>query len=583
MLYTIGKSLSSSQLCELGGFGDKVNKFGVNFAVFNTSANGELVLLCDGGKFKSGREELIKASVQALNQNGEQSCLDKSRQATARLPCQGGICRFGEHNQILAAVLKSAPSNNKQGEAVGVALIDLGDDSCLVKRGAYLDEDKKRDTRYEIRDTMLSEMLALLAENFQAVAEAGEQIEMVSTELAHTYEELVLLHKLSTNMKVTEPDANFLQMACDSLTNIVFVEGIAVLLEKTKEDEKQLVLVAGSGLIDINEQMAAILYNRLEEEINSGKEALLDSEVDSPFKYDWSESIKNIIAVPLCGKDKTEAGFAGKIQNGNRIIGLMVAINRIDKPDFDSTDVKLFDSVANGCAVFIENGRLFKDLKELFIGSLKALTSSIDAKDQYTHGHSERVAFISRWIAERLAEEELLKEEQIHKIYLAGLLHDIGKIGIDEAVLRKQGKLTEQELNRIRMHPSIGAGILGGIKQMRDIVQGVLCHHERIDGKGYPDGLADEQIPLICKIIGLADSFDAMTSKRTYRGAMTVEQALAEIEKGLGTQFDEKVGRIFINSDVYHLWDIMQDGFSKIYGDSNFPEYGTVAVGSIIR
>ncbi|MHC4602859.1 MAG: HD domain-containing phosphohydrolase, partial [Planctomycetota bacterium] len=433
------------------------------------------------------------------------------------------------------------------------------------------------------QESILTEMLGLLAENFQAETEAEEQIEMVSTELAQTYEELVLLHKLSTNMKVTEPDANFLQIACDNLTEIVPVEGIAVVLEKTIEDEKQLVVTAGSGLIDIDERMPAVLHSRLVEEINSGKEALLDSEVDSPFKYDWSGNIKNIIAVPLFGKDRGESHFAERTQNGNCVIGLMVAINRIDKQDFDSTDVKLFNSVANGCAVFVENGRLFKDLEELFIGSLKALTSSIDAKDPYTRGHSERVAFISRWLAERLAEEESLEEDQIHKIYLAGLLHDIGKIGIDEAVLCKQGKLNEQELSRIRKHPSIGAGILREIKQMRDIVPGVLCHHEQVDGKGYPNGLAGEQIPLTGKIVGLADSFDAMTSKRTYRSALTVEQALAEIEEGLDTQFDEKVGRVFINSDVYQLWDIVRDSFGEIYGKSSAVEYGTAAVGTLIR
>ena len=423
-------------------------------------------------------------------------------------------------------------------------------------------------------------MLGLLAENFQAAAKAEKQIEMVSNELAQTYEELVLLHKLSTNMKVTEPDANFLQMACDSLADIVGVEGMAILLEKTIEGEKRLVLSAGLGLIDVNEQMAGILKNRLVEEINSGHEALLDSEVDSHFKYNWPENIKSIIAVPFWGKEKTGAPFPSSEgskgrrkhsrtpygENGNSIIGLMVAINRIDKPDFDSTDAKLFNSVANGCAIFIDNGRLFKDLEELFIGSLKALTSSIDAKDPYTRGHSERVAFISRWIAERIGGEEPLKGEQIHKIYLTGLLHDIGKMGIDDAVLRKKGKLTEQEMNDIRKHPSIGAGILSEIKQMRDIVPGVLCHHERADGKGYPNGLVGGQIPLVGKIVGLADSFDAMTSKRTYRDAMTVEEARTEIEKGLGTQFDEKVGRVFINSDVHQLWDIMQEGLAEIYG-----------------
>ena len=573
MLNTLGKNLTSSQQRELKKFGSRINKIGVNFAVCD--ANNELVLLCESDNFRSDRIQLVKSSREALKQHDNHNCVET----------ESYVWRSGEHNQVLAVVLKLG------SEAVGVGLIDLGNDSPCMRAEAH------QDTQYDICKTILSEMLALLSENFHTTAKAEEQIEMVGTELAQTYEELVLLHKLSTNMRVTEPDANFLQMACDSLTDIVSVEGIAILLEKPIEGEKQLVLAAGSGLIDINEQMAAILKNRLAEEINSGKEALLDSEVDSPFKYDWPDTIKNIIVVPLWGKDKTGPHFAGdpilqkdpeiatpqRAENGSSIAGLMVAINRIDKQDFDSTDVKLFNSVASGCAVFIDNGRLFRDLKELFIGSLKALTSSIDAKDPYTHGHSERVAFISRWIAERIADQEQLEEDQIHEIYLAGLLHDIGKVGIEEAVLRKEGKLSERELSHIRKHPSIGAGILGGIKQMRDIMPGVLCHHERIDGRGYPNSLVGKQIPLIGKIVGLADSFDAMISKRTYRRAMTIEETLEEIEKGLGTQFDEKVGRVFIDSDVYQLWDIIKDGFTEIYGTNSSVEYGTVAVESIIK
>jgi len=570
MLNTVRKTLGPLQLSELEKFGTKISEFGVNFAVCNTE--GELVLLCDGGRFKSSREQLIEYGRQALNENGEKSCPDDTG-----IP----LWRFGDANLVLATVLKSARLSNKQAEAVGAALVDLGDiSSCLTRMSSC----NIRDTNQVQADSGYFEgMLRLLAEKFQVETKAEEQIELVGTELVRVYEELVLLHKISTNMKVTESDANFLQMACDSLTEIVFVEGIAILLEKTIDDEQQLAIAAGSGLIDIDEQTAAILYSRLTDEINDGKEALLDSDVDSAFRYNWPDSIKNIIAVPLCGKDKAESHFTGRTQNGNRIIGLMVAINRIGKLDFDSTDVKLFNSVASGCAVFIENGRLFNDLKELFIGSLKALTSSIDAKDKYTHGHSERVAFISRWIAERFPEQERLDEEQIHKIYLAGLLHDIGKIGIAETVLRKKGRLTEQEYDCIKKHPSIGAGILREIKQMRDVVPGVLCHHERADGKGYPNGLVGHQIPMVGKIVGLADSFDAMTSKRTYRDAMTVEQAFAEIEKKLGSQFDEKVGRVFLDSDIYRLWDIIRDGFSEIYDSSGSVEYGTAAVGTLIR
>lgn len=562
--------MSHSQLCELEAFGNRINRYGANFAVCNVS--GEVVLLCEAGTFKSSKTLLSEYAKSTLDQSGGENCPNVA---------ESPVKLYGDKGIILAVVLSSACSGSNCHHAVAAALIDMGDIKSSFSSNMSCNSNGTNPARAEYE--YFAEMLQLLAEKFQAEVKTEQQIEKVSTELAQTYEELVLLHRLSTNMKVTEADSNFLQMACDSLTEIVSVEGIAILLEKFIDDERHWIIAAGSGLIDMDEQKAGVLHSRLTDEINNGKEALLDSEVDSSFRYDWPSQINNIIAVPFFGKEQAESHFAGRNQTCNTIMGFMVAINRIGKQDFDSTDVKLFNSVAGGCAVFIENGRLFKDLKELFIGSLKALTSSIDAKDTYTHGHSERVAFISRWIAEHLSEQEPLEEEQIHKIYLAGLLHDIGKIGIEEAVLRKNGKLTEQEFTRIKKHPSIGAGILREIRQMRDIVPGVLCHHERVDGRGYPNGLMGDKIPITGKIVGLADSFDAMTSKRTYRNAMTVEQALAEIEKGLGTQFDEKIGRLFLESDVYKLWEMIRDGFSEVYGSNNSEEYGTAAVGTLIR
>ncbi len=411
-------------------------------------------------------------------------------------------------------------------------------------------------------------MLEMFAESFNGVTRSEEQVELVSTELAQTYEEMMLLHKMTTNMKLTESDCNYLQMACDSLTELVSVEGIAILLEKGSESERRMVLSAGAGVIRLDRRWIDILLTRLEDEIASGKDALLDSAVYEPFRHDWPSWVRSIIAVPLYRKD--------------RIIGMMVAANRLDKADFDSIDVKLFTSVASECAVFIENGRLFTDLKELFMGSLKALTSSIDAKDQYTRGHSERVAFISRWIAEKLAAQGTLHQEQIHRVYLAGLLHDVGKIGISEAVLRKTGPLTDMEWKQIQAHPTIGAGILAEIKQMRDIIPGVLCHHERHDGKGYPDGLKGDDIPLIGKIVMIADSFDAMTSKRTYRDAMTIAAAMEEMRAQSARQFDPDIVRVFLESDIQQLWWIIQDGMVEHYYNDSFSAYGIEAVGTLI-
>jgi HD-GYP domain-containing protein (c-di-GMP phosphodiesterase class II) len=396
-----------------------------------------------------------------------------------------------------------------------------------------------------------------------------KHLEKLSTELSQCYEQIMLLYNLSTHMNLDQSNATYLQLACDQLTQLVPVEGIAIFLEKKMDSMKRLVLSAGSGLIALDPIMADILQMHLTAELTAGKEALLDSQVDNPFKFAWPERIRNILAVPVGPADK--------------MMGFLVATNILNKPDFDSTDVKLFNSVANQCAVFIENGRLFNDLKELFIGSLKALTNSIDAKDQYTRGHSERVALISRWIAEYVKETHPLSEKEIHYIYLAGLLHDIGKIGVSESVLRKQGKLSEEERAIILAHPRIGASILSEIPQMREIIPGVLHHHERYDGQGYPEGLSGQDIPFSARIIALADAFDAMTSRRVYRDAMSIRRALTEVEKGLGTQFDPVVTRAFLDSPVDQLWKVIQDGFIETWNYSNFEEYGTKAVGALIR
>jgi HD-GYP domain-containing protein (c-di-GMP phosphodiesterase class II) len=545
-------------------FGGRVTSHGLNFCV--CGRKGEVVFYADGGRFDTDQRKLVRVlSKLAGGASKAQAVRTPASQPTAQVD-----------GRFVAVVLPVGSSGQ-------------GDKSALA---AVIDTGPETDPSGQQNPTVsefVADMLELFAEKFGAMQQAEEQIELVSSELAQTYEELVLLYKISTNMEIVEPDANFLQMAADSLTGIVNVEGIAILQGKAVDDEKRFVLAAGSGLIDIDEGMITVLYNRLLEEMGVGKEALLDSEVDAPFRYDWPKSVRNLIAVPLCGKEKSPAGEgdrppASKRSTGEpQIIGMLVAVNRIDKPDFDSTDVKLFTSVASECAVFIENNRLFNELKELFIGSLKALTRSIDAKDRYTRGHSERVAFISKWIAERLADTEHLDQEQIHKIYLAGLLHDIGKIGIDETVLCKKGKLSNSERARLRMHPSIGANILGGIKQMREIIPGVLCHHERIDGKGYPHGLKGEKIPLMGRIVGLADCFDAMTSERVYRDAYTIEDTVAEIESRLGTQFDKEISKVFIESDLYHLWDLMQEGLTKAYGADDFSHYGAEAVGTLIR
>lgn len=183
-----------------------------------------------------------------------------------------------------------------------------------------------------------------------------------------------------------------------------------------------------------------------------------------------------------------------------------------------------------------------KENQILFLHIVSSLAAAIDAKDKYTNGHSSRVAEYSREIARRFG----YSEEKMREIYMMGLLHDVGKIGVPDAVINKPGKLTDEEFALIKKHPSLGAQILGNIEEKPRLANGARWHHERYDGKGYPDGLKATDIPEEVRIIAVADSYDAMTSYRSYRKVMPQEVVRGEIEKGIGTQFDPTFAKIML-------------------------------------
>ncbi|MCR5813944.1 MAG: HD domain-containing protein [Desulfovibrio sp.] len=180
--------------------------------------------------------------------------------------------------------------------------------------------------------------------------------------------------------------------------------------------------------------------------------------------------------------------------------------------------------------------------RKLFKEMSLALAKAIDAKDKYTSGHSERVANYSREIARRAGESEIIQE----KIYFIGLLHDVGKIGIPRYIINKPSKLSEEEYNKIKQHPVIGSGILKSVDVIPEFAIGAHYHHERYDGKGYPQGLKGDEIPKIARIITVADAYDAMTSKRSYRDSLAQEVVRAEIVRERGLQFDPKYADIIL-------------------------------------
>ena len=184
-----------------------------------------------------------------------------------------------------------------------------------------------------------------------------------------------------------------------------------------------------------------------------------------------------------------------------------------------------------------------KELEILSNEAFEAIAKAVDVNDRYTAGHSRRVAQYSRMIAKCMG----YSDKELEEIYCAGLIHDVGKLGIDNHIINKQGKLSQEEYEEIKKHPLMGYEILKKISIRGNFAYGAKWHHERIDGKGYPDGLQGEEIPEIARIIAVADAYDAMTSKRAYRGIMSQEQVREQIVRGRGSQFDDRIASIMLS------------------------------------
>ena len=185
----------------------------------------------------------------------------------------------------------------------------------------------------------------------------------------------------------------------------------------------------------------------------------------------------------------------------------------------------------------------YKQLEKAYMESIQTLRYTVEAKDTYTRGHSDRVSAISVLIGKELG----LSNEDLRRLEIGGLFHDIGKIGVPDSILQKEGKLSENEYSEIKNHPTIGAHILSTASIFQDILPIVKYHHERYDGKGYPEQLSGEKIPFLARITAIADTFDAMTSRRSYRDSLPIETVISEIEDCKGTQFDPEIATVFIN------------------------------------
>lgn len=370
----------------------------------------------------------------------------------------------------------------------------------------------------------LESTLTWIAEDLYTLRVNGRVIEGFTTELSGVYESLDLLGAVGRAMREPQRPREFVTGTLRALLAGGDFGWVAAWFARdlaTTDLAGLLLGFARSG--PLGPELEGKLWRIAEESSASARPAILGAA---------SEPGGQIVVHPL--------------QREEGLIGLLLAGAKCSEdPIVTSFDTGLVENVAGHVSSFLATAALYEQQHATFLGTVHALTAAIDAKDRYTCGHSARVA----QLAAQLARASGASESFAELIHITGLVHDVGKIGVPEAILRKTSRLTPAEFDQVKKHPRIGHDIIKDIPALRDTLPGVLHHHERFDGGGYPDGLRGEQIPLEARILALADTFDAMSSTRSYRPAVPREHTLAEIARCSGTQFDPELAPLFLELD----------------------------------
>lgn len=351
-----------------------------------------------------------------------------------------------------------------------------------------------------------------------------DEIEDLSAEVVNVYQELSLIYSLSNKLGGALDISSICKQVVEEISSVLDVKTLLILLH------------------DINSGMLSVqACTGLEWEKVSGFTA---NPATEPFAQLFSVKKASVItdqgmtsSLPI----SLQAALCVPLVTDSRTIGFLIAQDKTSGEEFLSPEIKLLDALSGEIAGAIKKAQLYERINRLFISTVEALASAIDAKDPYTYGHSLRVAQITTTICKKIG----MSSDEIHMINLAALLHDIGKIGTPEYILRKPGRLNAAEVKKIQKHPIQGAQILLPFGDLKDFVCWIKHHHERYDGEGYPDQKRGEDIPLPSRIIAIADSFDAMTSDRPYRKAMNPGLALDIMNDHAGSQYDPDLFEAF--------------------------------------
>ena len=383
--------------------------------------------------------------------------------------------------------------------------------------------------------------MAALSADFNRMA---AHLETSEQQQRRRYSQLTNLYKISKEMSVSQDIDKLLAHVLSHSLKLMGAKTGSIMLLTEEGDE--LSIRAARGLDEETIRKTRVkLGQGISGTVALTGEPLIIQDGVKESKVPGSRAANDALSVPLIA--------------GERVIGVINANNK-RQGRFDRSDLRFFTTLAGQMAAAIANATLIENIQAAYFNTIKVLAAAIDAKDPYTHGHSERVAKYAVIIARQMG----LGKTDVIRIEAAAYLHDIGKIGVPDGVLNKEGKLTSEEMDLIKNHPAMAADILAHIEfPWGDVVPGVRGHHERFDGKGYPDGLAGYDIHFDARIIAVADTFDAMTSDRPYRKALDQNKAISELVSGRRGQFDQEVVDAFVPALLTTLMTSMSGGIEE--------------------
>lgn len=364
----------------------------------------------------------------------------------------------------------------------------------------------------------------------------AEQFQLVKTQ--RLVNSLQSLYSVTTEMARLLPTDRLLKVVANSLFEVFAgVENLVILLYD-REVDRMVPAYAQSIEGEENPQIeisTTVLRQAIEK-----RSTLVINDISDDSEYRVSESIMNF---------KLKAAICAPLIAGDKVLGALYLDNRQESKNYDQMDAELVSAFASQAAVALENAQLCDTLQSSYVQTLQSLVKAIEAKDNYTRGHSQRVVSYARGICQQLGQ----KTEFIERLCIAGQLHDIGKIGVSEGIINKPGNLTDEEYSNIKNHVILGVEILEPILYLHDVIPFVLDHHERWDGTGYPNKKSGESISLGGRILCAADAFDAMTSQRAYNKPMGRKEAAEKILSESGKAFDPEVAQALYDWAMSHV------------------------------